>query len=100
MVLLAILQAGDGAYALEVLRQLDRRAGRRLDRGVLYKTLDRLEAKGFVEWTVEATTPARGGRRRRRFSVTPAGIEMLRASRAILQRLWEGLEPALADPGS
>lgn len=98
MVLLAILQAGEEAYVVAILDELDRRAGRRTDRGALYKTLDRLEAKGYVEWSVEAGTPERGGHRRRRFRVRPEGLEILRASRTALMNLWEGLGSVLADP--
>ena len=95
LVLLAILQAADDAYALAVIRQLDDRANRRVDRGTLYKTLDRLEAKGLVKWTVEDATPDRGGHRRRLFTVTKQGIAALRASREVLFNLWDGLEPIL-----
>lgn len=95
MVLLAILQAGDQAFALAILDQLDRRAARRTDRGALYKTLDRLESKGFIEWTIEAGTPERGGRRRRLFRVRSAGLGALRLSRSALLNLWDGLEPLL-----
>ena len=100
MVLLAILQAGEHAFAISVLRELDRRARRRVDRGALYKTLDRMEAKGYVEWSVEAATPERGGHRRRLFHVTAAGLNALRTSRAALFRLWDGLEPLLGEPRS
>ena len=48
MVLLAILQLEGDAYALSVIRELDKSAGRRVSRGALYKTLERLEDKGFV----------------------------------------------------
>jgi DNA-binding PadR family transcriptional regulator len=98
MLLLAILQAGDEAFAGTILRELDGRAGRRTDRGAMYKTLDRLESKGFIAWSVEPGTPARGGRRRRLFKVLPAGVAALRTSRRALLRLWEGLDPVLADP--
>lgn len=95
VVLLAILQAGDQAFALAVIKELEGRAGRRVDRGALYKTLDRLEAKGFVEWQTEPTTPGRGGHRRRLFRVTPAGVRALQASRVTLFKLWDGLEAVL-----
>jgi DNA-binding PadR family transcriptional regulator len=96
MVLLAILQAGKEAYAVRILEELDRRAGRRTDRGALYKTLDRLEAKGFLDWTVEPGTPARGGHRRRVFSVRAEGLEALRVSRDALNNLSRGLGSILA----
>ncbi len=69
MVLLAILQASDEAYALAVIKELDRRAGRLVDRGALYKTLDRMETKGLVKWKTEPSIPGRGGHRRRLFHV-------------------------------
>ena len=98
VVLLAILQVGDDSFALQVLGELDRRAGRRVSRGALYKTLERLENKGLVEWDVEEPTPGRGGHPRRRFRVTAAGISTLRASKDALQRMWQGLDGVLGRP--
>jgi DNA-binding PadR family transcriptional regulator len=95
MVLLGILRLEGEAHALAVLRELDREVGRRVSRGALYKTLDRLEAKGYVAWTREDATPDRGGHPRRLFRVTPEGVEVLRASRDALLKLWSGLEPIL-----
>jgi DNA-binding PadR family transcriptional regulator len=97
MVLLAILQLGEEAFALSVIRELDRRAGRPVSRGALYKTLERLEEKGLVEWDVEEGIPERGGHPRRRFRVTSAGIATLKLSRETLLRLWEGLEGVLGE---
>ena len=95
MVLLAALRLGEGAYALAIIRELDRSAGRTVSRGALYKTLERMEAKGYVVWSVEDSTPDRGGHPRRRFTVTPVGVEILRTSREALMRLWDGLDPIL-----
>ena len=60
-------------------------------RGV-YATLDRLEDKGLVRSKTGAGTPARDGIPRRAYSVTPSGVIALRASRKVLQRLWQGLD--------
>lgn len=98
MVLLTILQLDGGAFALPVLNELDERAGRRVSRGALYKTLERLEAKGLVSWELEEATPGRGGHPRRLFSVTPAGVAALQQSRDTLLRLWDGLEGILGEP--
>ena len=95
MVLLAVLRLDNRAIALDVLAELDGRAGRRVTRGTLYKTLDRLEAKGLIDWQVEDGGPERGGHPRRLFAVTPAGVRMLKTSRAALFRMWEGLESKL-----
>ena len=95
LVLLVVLQLGDEAYALSIREELARKAGRRCARGALYRTLDRLERKRFLQWRLEDGTPLRGGHPRRRFAVTPAGVEALKASRATLLRLWNGLEETL-----
>ncbi len=100
MVLLAVLRLDDEAFALGVLRELDHRVGRRVSRGALYKTLERLEGKEFLEWDVEEATPDRGGHPRRRFNVTPEGITALRASRDALYQLWQGLDTVLGRPNA
>ena len=98
IVLLAVLRLGNQAFALAVVRELERRANRRVSRGALYKTLERLEQKGLVAWKVEGATPDRGGHPRRRFRVTPAGVAALRSSREALFSLWHGLDEVLGKP--
>lgn len=94
-VLLVILRLGEGAFALDVLRELDREAGHVVARGSLYKTLERLASKGLTEWELEEGSPARGGHPRRRFSVTEAGLEALREGRRRMLHLWDGVEDLL-----
>lgn len=99
MVLLAVLQCGDQAFALEVRRELEARADRSVSRGAFYTTLDRLEGKGMVAWST--ATPEDGRRQEplRRFEVTPEGVEALRTSRQALEALWRGLDDLLVgDP--
>ncbi|MEJ2206291.1 MAG: PadR family transcriptional regulator [Gemmatimonadota bacterium] len=91
LVLLAVLRLGGGAFALDVLRELDREAGHVVSRGSLYKTMERLEAKGLLTWDVEDGSPERGGHPRRRFSVTEAGIKDLAEARARLMNMWDGV---------
>ncbi|MFC1660460.1 PadR family transcriptional regulator [Gemmatimonadota bacterium] len=97
MVLLAVLQLGDQAFAVSVLRELDARAGRKVSRGTLYKTLERMESKGLLTWAEEETIPERGGHPRRRFVVSERGIAVLQTSREALMRLWDGLEGVLGE---
>lgn len=99
MVLLAILQLKDEAFALSVLSELDQRVGRSVSRGTLYKTLERLEAKGYLQWDAEDGSPERGGHPRRRFSVTGRGITALRESREAFRKLWDGLDDLVEDSG-
>ncbi len=96
-VLLVILRLGAGAFALDVLRELDREAGHVVTRGSLYKTLERLEEKGFAAWDLEDGSPTRGGHPRRRFRVTEAGVAALREGRSRLLNLWSGVEELLEE---
>jgi DNA-binding PadR family transcriptional regulator len=95
LVLLAILQLEKNAHALDVRRELEEQANRPTSRGALYATLERLGDKGFLEWEVEDSTPARGGLPRRRFTVTKSGLKALRASRRAVANLSRGLDKIL-----
>ena len=97
MVLLAILQGGEDAHALEIRRQLEERAGRTVAKGAFYTTLDRLEAKHFLTWTSRVPDEGRRGLPQRHFRVTPEGLDELRKSRTALKNLSRGLEEVL-DP--
>jgi DNA-binding PadR family transcriptional regulator len=91
MVLLAILQCGSQAFALEVRREIEQRAGREVSRGAFYTTLDRLERKRMLRWVEATPEDPRTGGSLRRYSVTPDGVAALRVSRDALTSLWRGL---------
>jgi DNA-binding PadR family transcriptional regulator len=95
IVLLAVLQLGEEAYAVPVREVIDRRAGRKVARGALYTALERLETKGLLSSRMSDPLPERGGRSRRYFTVTPYGLAALREARAALLELWQGLESRL-----
>lgn len=100
LLLLALLQVTEESHVqppVQALRErLEKLAGRKVSRGALYRTLDRLEDKGWVVWSIDSEdVPDRGGHPRRRFAVTPDGIAVLRASRDTLLGLWSGLREVL-----
>ncbi len=97
MVLLAILHTGEEAYAVTVRRELEERLGRSFSRGALYTALERLESKGLVRSRMGEPSPTRGGRAKRFYTVTAAGIRALRSSRDSMQKLWQGLESVLEE---
>ena len=95
LLLLAVLRLGSDAFGPDIARELEARADRAVSRGHLYTSLDRLEDKGLLRWKVASGTAARDGLPRRIYTVTPAGVAALRASRDVLQRMWRGLEGVL-----
>ena len=97
MILLAILHLKEGAYGRAIREELQERANRSVTHGASYVTLDRMVSKGLLESEMRDPDPGRGGRARRYFTVTPAGVQALRESRAALQNLWTGLEGILEE---
>ena len=95
LVLLAVLQLGAEARAIDLRERLETDANRTVSRGALYATLERLTQKGYLTWTVEETVPERGGIPRRCFAATESGLEALRKSRAAMRKLADGLESTL-----
>ena len=96
-VLLAILRCDARAYPIEIRKEIGRASGHEPSRGAFYTTLDRLEAKRLVRWTAEDGSAGRDGLPQRKFTVTPAGLTALRASRRGLLELWSGLEDLLGE---
>lgn len=78
MVLLAILQPGERAYAVPIRRMIEQRAGRRAARGRMGEP-----------------TAERGGRSERFFIVTALGVRALRNSRDAMVWLWRGFDSVL-----
>jgi PadR family transcriptional regulator PadR len=95
LVLLAVLRAGAEAYGVPVHDEIQRLTGRDLTLGTIYKTLQRLEAKGLVASRIGDPTPARGGRRTRCYDVTAAGRRSLQATLRSLRRMARGLDVGL-----
>ena len=92
IVLLALLRLGKDAYGVPVRQDIETRTKRSVSIGALYRTLDRLEAKGFVtSWTGDPT-PERGGRAKRYFRVEPLGLSALKRTRDALATMWDGLD--------
>ena len=100
MVLLAVLQAAEehgDAYGVNVHAELAGRTTRRVARGAVYMTLDRLEKKGLLTSYLTEPTPERGGRAKRCYRVTKPALAALRDSRQALMKLWEGIGERMLD---
>jgi len=87
IVLLAVARIDDGPYGMRIRREIEERSGRAVTIGAVYATLDRLEDKGLVR----SRESQSGGRARRFFMLTPAGVDALEAARELHARMWAGL---------
>lgn len=88
LVLLAVLRLGDGAYGVPILDEIAARTGRTPSRPAVYVALRRLEARKFLPSRLGEPSAMRGGRAKRFFTITPAGLDQLQESRAACLSMW------------
>ena len=93
MLLVGIL--GKEAYAFRIADEFKSQTGRAVSIGAVHSTLTRLDGKGFLSSEVGGATAARGGRRKRIYSITAYGQTILTASRDFKISLWQQF-PGLA----
>jgi len=91
MVIVVLLRLGESAYGVPIAREIEECTGREVGIGSVYAALERLERKGFVCSRVGEPTPERGGRAKRYFHVTNAGLRQVRKTHKALATLWRGL---------
>lgn len=77
------------AYGNSIVSEIKDRMGREVNLSAVHVTLYRLEDKGLVKSHMGGATNARGGRRKRIFSITNAGLAMLRAMKEARTDLWK-----------
>jgi DNA-binding PadR family transcriptional regulator len=91
MLLLALLRLGENAYGVTIAQELEQQTHREVVIASVYATLERLHERGLVTSSLGDPTPERGGRAKRYFSITGAGIREIRDARRALMNMWKGL---------
>jgi len=86
LTLVAILQ--EEAYGAALADEIEQRMKRKVTLSAVHVTLYRLEDKGYIKSRVGGATNERGGRRKRIFEVTSAGVAMLRTMKESRTNLW------------
>jgi PadR family transcriptional regulator, regulatory protein PadR len=77
LILMALLRLGADAYGVSLRDEIESRTGRTISAGALYTALDRTEKRGLVTSRLGEPTPARGGKRKRLYTLLPAGERAL-----------------------
>jgi PadR family transcriptional regulator PadR len=88
MLLLVVIRLGEEAYGVPVAHELEQSRGRIVSLGSVYAALERLEAKGLITSSLGDPTPERGGKAKRYFRITRAGLRQVHETRRVLTRLW------------
>ena len=96
VVLTAILALGDNAYGVTIHDKVeDLSKPRKIARGAVYATLDRMEDKKLIASWLSDPTPERGGRSRRHYRLEKSGQQALRESAKAARTLYETIAQSL-----
>jgi DNA-binding PadR family transcriptional regulator len=92
-VLLALLRLGGRGYSAPVVMELEERTGKAVSPAAVFVALRRLEQRGYLRSVKREAKAGEGGRGRRMFALTPAGVAKLRESKRMFEQLWRGVDP-------
>ncbi len=95
LILSTIFRLTDYAYGVAIKRKVKEMTGQDYKYGTLYFLLDHLTQKEFVTRTEGEPTKERGGRRKIFYEITPKGVEALKQSMEMHDKIWSGLNEAL-----
>lgn len=91
LVLLALGGLGNDSYGIAIKNKLEESTGRRVSIGALHAALNRLELKSVVSSRLGESTKTRGGKRKRNYSVSIEGQQLLSTIMSKRQELWESI---------
>src|SRR5258706_4549759 len=77
------------AYGNAIVKEIKAQINRNVSLAGVHVTLYRLEDKGYVRSRVGGATKLRGGRRKRMFTITNAGLAILRSMNEDRVHLWK-----------
>jgi DNA-binding PadR family transcriptional regulator len=85
------MRLGEDAYGVTIAQELEEQTGREVVVASVYATLERLQERRLVASRLGDATPERGGRAKRYFRITGAGLREVREAQRSLMNLWKGL---------
>jgi len=94
-ILLALIRLGAEAYGVTIRDEIETRTGRAISPGALYTALTRMEKRGLVASRLGEPTPERGGKRKRLYTVQPAGERALARVYESLRLMASGMASRL-----
>lgn len=90
LVLLAVWKLQHDAYSVKIREMLMDATGKFWSFGAVYMPLDRLVKQGYLESFLADPTAERGGRSKRMYKPTTAGLEALLELKKVEKTMWDG----------
>ncbi len=87
LTLVAALQ--EDAYGAAISDEIETKLNREVNLSAVHVTLYRLEDKGYIKSSLGGGTKERGGRRKRIYTITHAGMAMLQTMKDARINLWK-----------
>jgi PadR family transcriptional regulator, regulatory protein PadR len=89
LVLTMVAAAHEEAYGAAITLEIEKWLKRKVTLSAVHVTLYKLEDKGYIKSKVGGATNERGGRRKRMYSITSAGVSVLKAMKETRMDLWK-----------
>lgn len=88
LILTMVAALQEDAYGAAIADEIETRLSREVNLSAVHVTLYRLEDKGYIKSKVGGATKERGGRRKRIYTITSAGLALLRVMKETRLNLW------------
>jgi PadR family transcriptional regulator PadR len=88
LVLLSVGILNGEAYGINVLDTISEQTGRKVTVSTVHTAMYRLEKKGFVDSYYGGASATRGGRKKRLYKITQAGVKVLAEAKAQREAMW------------
>ena len=89
LILTMVAALQEDAYGAAIAEEIETRLKRDVNLSAVHVTLYRLEDKGYIKSSLGGATNERGGRRKRIFTITSAGMATLKAMKEVRIDLWK-----------
>ena len=95
LLLLGIASLVPEAYGFAIKTLIQERAKREINLSAVHAALYRLENKGLIKSQFGEATSKRGGKKKKYFELTAAGVAAIQESREIRNDLWTSIAPSI-----
>ncbi len=91
IVLLTVAILNGEAYGVSIIEEIENRLGRNVSLGAIQTVLKRLEDKVMVRSAFGEATKIRGGKRKRYYTITAKGEQILKHTKEQRISLWNSI---------
>ena len=91
IVLLTVMKLGEEAYGVAIKKEIEESLSRSVSIGALHTALQRMTHKGLLVSKLGEATAERGGKKKRFFNVTEAGVQLLEKAKSDRMKLWQAI---------